>query len=82
MTVRLLTRGKDMKKINAEDAINFLETVRREGNYKIEISAYPKNELWTIKAYHVEGYSKSCTTSSRTLLGVIKAAANKYKNKE
>lgn len=54
-----------------------VEHIRSEGKYKIEISAYPKDELWTIKAYHVDGYSKSCTTSAKTLSHAICLAAMK-----
>lgn len=54
-----------------------VEKFKNEGNYKLVISAYPKDEVWTIKAYHREGYSKSCSTSAETLPHAICLAALK-----
>lgn len=54
-----------------------LEKFKAEGNYKLEISAYPKDGIWTIKAYHRDGYSKLCTTSASTIAHAICLAALK-----
>lgn len=61
-----------------EAAWPIVERFVAEGNYKIEISAYPKDNLWTIKAFHVSGQSsKSCTTSAESLPYAICLAALK-----
>jgi hypothetical protein len=54
-----------------------IEHFKNQGDYKLEISAYPKDEVWTIKAYHKEGYAKSCTTSAKTIQLAICLAALK-----
>lgn len=50
-----------------------VEMFKERGDYKIEISAYPKDSCWTIKAYG----KKSCTTSAKTLPHAICLAALK-----
>lgn len=60
-----------------EAAWEVVEMFKEKGDYKIEISAYPKDKLWTIKAFHREGLSKSCTTSAETLPHAICLAALK-----
>lgn len=57
------------------------EMYKSQGNYKLEISAYAKDEFWTIKAFHHDGYAKSCTTSARTLAHAICLAALKATSK-
>lgn len=54
-----------------------VEKFKNTGDYKIVISAYPKDGLWTIKAYHRDGYNKSCSTSAKTLPHAICLAALK-----
>lgn len=56
-----------------------IDKFRRDGPYKLVIQAYAKDKFWTIKAYHPDGYSKSCTTSAETMplaicLAALKAA--------
>lgn len=58
-------------------ALPILEMFRERGPYKIVISAYAKDEFWTIKAYHPDGAKKSCTTSAKTLAHAICLAALK-----
>lgn len=54
-----------------------LEQYKAEGNYKLEISAYRKDKFWTLKAYHKDGHSKSCTTSAESLIELITLAKEK-----
>lgn len=68
--------SKDMN-----DAWEVVEKFKDAGEYKIEISAYPRDSLWTIKAYHRDGASKSCTTSAATLPHAICLAALKASSK-
>lgn len=67
--------------MNEQEAIQFLEMIRGQGDYKVEIHAYSKDSIWTIKAYHRDGYSKSCTTSGKTLLETIRLAREKFISK-
>ena len=79
----LLWREKDQDALHwrpstdIASAWEVIEKIANEGPYKIEVHRYKGDSFWTIKAYHPEGYSKSCTTSSKQMPLAISLAALK-----
>jgi len=63
--------------MNTIEAVELLDHFRRNGPYKVEISFYAKDELWTLKAYHPDGDHKSCTTSARSFVEMVELAFKK-----
>lgn len=63
------------------DCVKLLEKIKSEGNYKIEISAYPKDSCWTLKAFHQKSINKSCSTSAGTFKETVLKAYVKERTK-
>lgn len=57
-----------------QSALDKLKEYRDKGPYKLVIQAYAKDTTWTLKAYHKDGYSKSCTTSDEDFISLINKA--------